>query len=83
MLYEIWEFHKYGTKKTRFVELKYANGKQELINGVLPRSHGLSYLYCREHFKSLGDTMGLDLLLKYPDKSYSELVELTKNLLED
>lgn len=79
MLYEVWELYHYGSKKSRFVELRYTEGEQKLVRGGLPRSHGMSYLYCRQYFKSLGDVMGLDLLLEHPEKSYSELVELTKN----
>ena len=81
MFIEEWEYYKYGSKKARFVQLIYVpNREQELIKGHLPQTHGMSYFYCREYFKQLGDKMGLDLLAERPDLDYSDLVELTKNM---
>lgn len=59
--YELWEFYKYGSNKSRFVRLEYLpDGRQDIVSDRLPVSHGMGYFYMRNQFKALGDVMGFD-----------------------
>jgi hypothetical protein len=79
---EFWEQCEYGTKKERFGALLFEDNKvQFLKDGQLRITGSPSYLFAREQFKDfLREPMGLDLLGMHPEKSYSELVDMTKDL---
>jgi hypothetical protein len=84
MFYEIWEHYVNGSKKQRFVSLLYKADNQEqeqlLVNGELPRSHGISYLYMRKMLQEdFGEVMGLDALLSGDEKLIQEAKEVNED----
>lgn len=69
MFIERHEHYINGSTATRLSldYLQYVPGQQMLINGRLPKSHGVSYLLARTQMKEIGDEMGfetLDTMLK-------------------